>query len=141
MRILALIFALLGAAASGFVGLAGLEGLKKKESEFEAEKAKPGQTVVVDEAKLANLKRSVYALIAGIPLGVIGGVLALTRKGKVAALLLLIAYVLPVVILVKGVGVDFSEPLVKIILIAPLGFVLGALFAFFVKPRVPVPAI
>ena len=135
MRILALIFALLGAAGGGFVGLAGLEGIKKKEAEYEAEKAKPGQTVVVDEAKLANLKRAVYALVAGIPLGVIGGVLALTRKGKIAALVLLAAYVIPVVILTVGVGLDFSENLVKLILIAPAGFVLGAVFAFFVKPR------
>jgi len=93
-----------------------------KEAEFEADKAKPGQTVVVNEGKLANLKRSIYALIPGIPLGVIGGVLALTRKGKIAALLLLIAYVVPVSILVVGVGLDFSENLVKIILAAPAGF-------------------
>jgi hypothetical protein len=137
MRILALIFALLGAAASGFVGLAGLEGIKKKEAEIEADKAKYGQTVVVDDGKMANLKRAIYALIAGIPLGVIGGFLAVARKGKIAALLLLIAYVVPVTILVVGVGLDFTEDLVKVILIAPAGLVLGALFAFFVKPRPP----
>src|SRR5262245_23040112 len=110
MRVLALLFALIGAAGSGLVGFTGLEALKKAEAEAEAEKARPGGPLkVIDEAKLAHLKRAIYGMIAGIPLGVIGGYLALTRKGKIAAVLLVVTYAVPFVILATGVGIDFSD--------------------------------
>ena len=135
MRIVVLLLALVGAAGSGFVGLSALEGIEKGQKEIDAAKAQ-GRPVA-GEARWNNLKIAVYALIAGIPIGVIGGFLALNRKGKLAAVLLLASYAVPIVFLAVSVGLDFSDDVVKIIVLFPAGLAVAGLLAFFVSPGIP----
>ena len=75
MRILALIFAILGALGSGFVGLAGLSAVREKEAELQKSGADGARVqAAIDQVnEYKNLKRAIYGIIAGIPLGVIGG--------------------------------------------------------------------
>jgi hypothetical protein len=54
-----------------------------------------------------------------------------------------LTYAIPFVILATGVGIDFSDPRVRPILLFPAGFLIAALCALFVKsgtPYKPAPA-
>ena len=61
----------------------------------------------------------------------------MSRKGKLAAILLVLTYAIPFVILAAGVGIDFSDRRVKPLLLVPAGFLIAALCALFVKPAIP----
>ncbi len=139
MRILALIFALIGAAGAGFVGLAALKGLQEKEAELTKDNTE-AKAKLNEISEVKNLKMAIYGLIAGIPLGVIGGILALSRKGLFAAVLLILTYAIPFVILATGVGIDFSDKRVQPILLFPAGFLIAAFFSLFVRKKKLAPA-
>jgi hypothetical protein len=142
MRILALLFALIGAAGSGLLGFGALDTIRKKEAELEKTGAEGArvQAKMNELEEYKNLKRAIYGMIAGVPLGVIGGYLALARKGKIAAVLLVLTYAVPLVILATGVGIDFSDTRVRPILLVPAGFLVAAFFALFIKSGVPYKA-
>jgi hypothetical protein len=139
MRVLALIFALIGAAGSGLMGFILLDAVQKKEAELQRAGADGARVqAAMDQIKeYRNLKLAIYGMIAGVPLGVIGGYLAISRKGKFAAALLLLSYAVPFGILAAGVGIDLSDERVKPILLFPAGFLLAALCALFVRPVTP----
>jgi hypothetical protein len=130
-----MIFALLGAAGGGLLGLVTLSELKKTEADIEADKKRPGgPRLIVNEKRLAQVKLALYAMIAGVPLGVIGGALALKRKGVIAAILLLVTYAVPFVILIARGEIDMSDKRARPIFLFPGGFVIAGLLAFFVRP-------
>ncbi|MBM3983345.1 MAG: hypothetical protein FJ304_24350 [Planctomycetes bacterium] len=130
-----MIFALLGAAGGGLMGLVALDAVKKRETEIEADKSRAGgRRLIVNEKRLARTKLALYTMIAGVPLGVIGGALALKRKGVIAGVLLLVTYALPFVILLADGELDMSDERARPIFFFPAGFVIAGLLAFFVRP-------
>lgn len=135
MRVVVLIFALIGAAGGGLMGLVALDAVRKSEAEIEADKKRPGgPRLIVNEKRLAQTKLALYAMIAGVPLGVVGGVLALKRKGVVAGILLLVTYAVPFLILAIGGELDLSDERARPIFFFPGGFVIAGLCAFLVRP-------
>jgi hypothetical protein len=139
MRVLALIFAIIGALGSGFMGFIALDTIRKKEAELvkAGDQGAKVQAAMNQIEEYKNLKLAVYGMIAGVPLGVIGGYLAMVRKGKLAAVLLLLTYAIPFAILATGVGINFSDSRVQPILLFPAGFLIAAFFALFVRSGVP----
>lgn len=124
MRVAALIFGLLGALGSGFIGAKWL-------SDANQEKAKIDLIRALDPAKAKEIDRLIntaYSLLAAAVLGVVGGVLAISRKGMIAAGLFLVAFIVPLLL--------FGDA--KIIIFT-FGLALAALFAFFVRSKAPVP--
>jgi hypothetical protein len=136
LRVLALLFALAGAGGAGLLGGIWFVTMQKAEADAAADKER-GKTVKINEERLAVLKRATYALLAGIPLGVVGGVLAMNRMGKIAAALLLVTYLIPFVILSAGIGLDFQEGATLLILGLPGGLLVAAILAVCIGPGIP----
>ena len=131
MRIVALFFALLGAAGAGYAGFADLEGGEKEPEAAEAKaKARPTR----GEAQWNFLK---YTLLAQVPLGVVGGVLARRGSGKLAGAILLAAYAIPVARLVVKVGMDFSDERVQRVVLFPAGLAVAGVCALFIQQETP----
>ncbi len=135
MRVVVLICALIGAAGGGLMGLVALDAVRKSEAEIEADKKRPGgPRLIVNEKRLAQTKLALYAMIAGVPLGVVGGFLALKRKGVIAGILLLLTYAVPFIILAVGGEFDLSDERARPIFFFPGGFVIAGLCAFLIRP-------
>src|SRR5205807_1043030 len=109
MRLLVFILALLAAAASGFGGLA-LNTAVNHDPKIKAEFArldklddniglltsKPGEQGHTCFGVMSDFNNLIDALLAVLPLGIVGGLLALNRKKWLASLLLLVAAVTPI---------------------------------------------
>jgi hypothetical protein len=146
MRILVFILALLGTGLSAAVGYIWMDQMQKSSGELgnihariekDREAAKRGglsqeNLASKEEAyqTLVRLNRVWPFLLAGAALGLFGGVLALARRGKLAAALMLAAAVAPVILL----------PIPQT-LVAVAGLALGGLLALLVKSRQSEPAV
>lgn len=129
MRVLVLLFAIIGALGAGFMGVLMLDTIKKKEAEA-------GGAALKEVEVWKNLKLATYGMLAGIPLGPIGGYLALNRRGKLAALVLVAAYAIPFVIM-AATGIDLSDNRARPMLFVPGGLLIAAFLSLFVGPGVP----
>lgn len=130
MRIAALIFGLLGAAGSGFLGAKWTSDIRERKPELDAARklieisGDAGAKAKVEE--LDRLERAGYALMGGAALGALGCVLVLNRKGMIAGLLFLVGFAVPIAIAQDGKPAVFS-----------FGLALAGLMSFFVKPAIP----
>ena len=119
MRIAAFILAILGGLAAAALGMTWLSDLAEYSEQLElAEQA--GFSVT-------SLRISSYLLLTGLLTGIAGGVLALQRKGKVAAAVLIASAAAPAALEPKALVFTF------LLLVAGL-LALGA------KPKQPLPA-
>ena len=119
MRIAAFILAILGGLAAAALGITWLDDLDKyKESLELAEQA---------GISFTSLRISAYLLLTGLLTGIAGGVLALQRKGKIAAAVLIGSATAPAILEPKALVFTF------LLLVAGL-LALGA------KPKQPLPA-
>jgi len=139
MRWVVLVLALAGAGGSGFVGFIWFG---------DAERLKPSVTVIRQQAKsnpqaqaaiqeFDSLHKASYFLMAGAPLGIIGGLLALSRRGILAALVLLLAFAGPAV-LARDWLMEKSDRMVGLGIFTG-ALVLAALLAFFIRPKKVIP--
>lgn len=119
MRIAAFILAILGGLAAAALGMTWLSDLAEYGEQLElAEQA---------GISVTSLRISAYLLLTGLLTGIAGGVLALQRKGKIAAAVLIASATAPALLEPKALVFTF------LLLIA--GFLaLGA------KPKQPIPA-
>ena len=128
MRILAILFGLLGTVGSGFIGMKWMGDAKESKEKIAVVK-KLNEIIQDDEtaAKLKDLDRAVntsYALLGGAVLGLLGVVGVMMDKTKAAALLFLIGFGASVAI--------FKDP--KIVIFT-FGLALAAVFAFVARPK------
>ena len=128
MRILALLFGLVGVAGSGFLGMKWMGDANKSKETIAL--AKKLNEVIQDEEqarKLQDLDRAVntsYALIGGAVLGLVGIVIMLSGNGKLAGLVFLVAFGVSVAI--------YKDP--KIVIFT-FGLGLAAVCAILAKPK------
>jgi hypothetical protein len=106
MRIVALIFGLLGTVGSGFLGAKWLSDANnlKKEIELVRKIGEVTKDAKVN-AEIERLDRTVntaYALIGAAALGAVACVLVLGRKGVLAGLVFLVAFGVPLVLFQDG---------------------------------------
>ncbi|HEV3258624.1 MAG TPA: hypothetical protein VG013_17240 [Gemmataceae bacterium] len=142
MRIAVLILAILGAAGSGFLGVRWMTDSLTNKDQIEAdraqaEKLRPLLNLMGEadpkmkaqladyDAKYHNAIQAMKAypfLLAGVGLGVWGGLLGLARRGKSGAALLLVAALGPAVLLPKTLIFTFC-------------LILAGLLCLLVRPR------
>jgi hypothetical protein len=136
MRILVLFFALMGAMGSGCAGLGALEDIKKVEHEIEYRKTHQDEPAFrLGQDDIRHLEWAAYGLVAGFPLGVVGGVLALARKGKIASVLLLGAYATPLIILAVTLWIEPDDD--RFMAFWTRGLVVSGVLLLFVRPSAP----
>jgi hypothetical protein len=117
MRIVALLLGITGALLSGLLGVKWLSDAADARAAIEAARA-----LGADTTELDSVVRAAYGLLGSVVLGVVGGVLALLRKGKAAAGLLALGVLVPAAFSLKTLLTTFF-----------LG--MGALFALGAKPK------
>lgn len=124
MRALALIFGLIGAVGSGYLGMKWM-GTDKGLGERLAVLKSLNQIIQDDDGgKSPKAANTAYALLGGAALGLLGVGAMLADKGKLAALLFLVGFGASVAI--------FKDP--KITLFT-FGLALAAVFAFITPPK------
>lgn len=112
MRIAVLILAILGTLAGAALGIKWLGDANEYKSTLEAV-----QKMGVDTGEVQTLIRAAYALLGGAVLGIAGAVVAMMRKGKLAAVLLAIAVVVPAVLSPKTLIATFLVAIAAILAI------------------------
>jgi hypothetical protein len=151
MRFIVLVLALLAAGAAAFFGLPWLVAFSTTSEEIAKEVSKQPSFKLAErvdlERALPRARASGIFLMVAAPLALLAGVLALMRRGKSAAALLLLAIVgplVPAVLLIAGsdTGAGVLVGTAAILLAAlPCGLLfLGGLLAFFVGPPREAPA-
>jgi|SRR6516164_8465174 hypothetical protein len=139
MRWVVLVLALAGAGGSGFIGFrwfSDAEAFRTTIHLVRAEaKTNPKALAKIQEVQSAY--KASFFLMAGLPLGIIGALLAISRRGILAALVLIVAFAGPP-ILIK------DQLLEKTDLMIGLGIWTGALLlagllAFFIRPKRVIP--
>ena len=124
MRWVVLILAVAGGAGSGYAGFVG------RDLPWELRRH-------VWYSETVPLNKATYFLMAGLPLGLIGGLLALSRRGILAALVLLAAWAGPVVFIWEMLLRENEMLLRWGILTSAL--LLAALLAFLIRPKKVIP--
>jgi hypothetical protein len=117
MRILGLILGILGGLAAGFLGMKWMGDADSLKGQIEVVR-KMG--VNMDE--LDKMATASYMLIGAMVAGIVGGILAMIGKGKIAALLMLAGAILPAIWAPKS-------------LVFTCILLLGGIVSFFAKPR------
>jgi len=102
MRIVGLILGILGGLAAGALGIKWLSDAHQMRELIGA-----AREFGVDTGELDKLIIAAYILLAAMVLGIIGGVLAFKGKGKIAAGLMLVGALLPVVFAPKALVFTF----------------------------------
>jgi len=102
MRIVGLILGILGGLAAGALGMKWLSDAHQMRELIGAARG-----LGVDTGELDKLIIAAYILLAAMVLGIIGGVLAFKGKGKIAAGLMLVGALLPVVFAPKALVFTF----------------------------------
>ena len=102
MRIVGLILGILGGLAAGALGMKWLSDAHQMRELIGAARG-----LGVDTGELDKLIIAAYILLAAMVLGIIGGVLAFKGKGKIAAALMLVGALLPVVFAPKALVFTF----------------------------------
>ena len=138
MRHAVLVLGILGALIGGFFGFRWLKEVHDPETKLVLELAKAVSNEKAKEAVslVEYRKTACYFMLAALPLGFAGGTFGFLRKGLIAGILLLIAFLGPLVIAFTGPG---SAIVGTVIFLLPL--LVGGILAFFVKPDdMPLPA-
>ena len=102
MRIAVLILAIIGALASAALGMKWISDTNKFKETLDL-----AQKMGVDMSEMDRLLKAAYALLAGSALAIVGGVLAMMRKGKIAAPVLGLAVLVPAVLTPKTLLATF----------------------------------
>jgi hypothetical protein len=148
MRFIVLLLGLLGAASSGWFGwelyqqLKGVDVVADEAKKLAAEdiRKETDPTTKKGMIDLSNMAQSVigrikiadYFMLAGAAFGLLGGIAAVSRRGLLAALVLLLAPVASVALIAS---IDTSIAWVPALFTAPLA--LGGLLAFFIGSPEP----
>ncbi len=117
MRILGLILGILGGLAAGFLGMKWMGDADSLKGQIEL-----ARKMGVNMADLDKMITASYMLIGAMVAGIVGGVLAMKGKGKIAAALMLAGAILPAIWVPKS-------------LIFTCLLLLGGIVSFFAKPR------
>lgn len=120
MRILGLILGILGGVGAGLLGMKWMGDADSLKASIEA-----ARKLGANMAELDKLATASYMLIGAMVAGIIGGILAMMGKGKIAALLMLAGAILPAIWAPRS-------------LVGTFLLVIGGIVCFFVKPRQPV---
>lgn len=130
MRVVAVLFGVLGVAGSGFIGARWMQDVGGKEEilkvAYELTKDGPNNQLKIDAEEAYKRSRTYKLLLAGAALGAAAVGLALARYRLVSGLLFLAAFALPMAIYQKAPLALFTGALVP-----------AALFAFLVRPAAP----
>ena len=121
MRIAGLILGILGGLAAGLLGMKWLSDANQQKELLD-----PARQVGVNMGDLDKIVTAAYILIGSMVAGIVGGVLAFMGKGKIAAILMLIAGILPAVFEPKALVFTFI-------------LLIGAAVSFMAKPKVVAP--
>ena len=119
MRILGLILGILGGLAAGFLGMKWMGDAESLKGQIEL-----ARKMGVNMAELDKMATASYMLIGAMAAGIVGGILAMMGKGKIAALLMLAGAILPAIWAPKS-------------LVFTCILLLGGIVSFFAKPRQP----
>jgi hypothetical protein len=135
MRFVVLILALAGGAATGFLGYKWRSDYEGQAAILDAarQKAQGNPAAEAEFAKVDRLSKAAYFLLAGAPLGLIGGILAMLGRGKLAAVVLLLALVGPAVLAGPVVMEDNTLLGGFILFLSPL--LLAGLLALTIRAR------
>lgn len=117
MRILGLILGILGGLAAGFLGMKWMGDAESLKGQIEL-----ARKMGVNMAELDKMATASYMLIGAMVAGIVGGILAMMGKGKIAALLMLAGAILPAIWAPKS-------------LVFTCLLLVGAIVSFFAKPR------
>jgi hypothetical protein len=117
MRILGLILGILGGAAAGFLGMKWVGDANHLKASIDF-----ARTTGVDMHGLDKLVTAGYILMGSAVAGVVGGILAMMGKGKIAALLMLAGAIVPAIWAPKS-------------LVFTCLLIIGGIVSFFAKPR------
>lgn len=102
MRIVGLVLGILGGLLAGFLGMKWLSDAHQMREMIQLAK-----DLGVDMRELDKLVVAAYVLIATMLMGIAGGVLAFKGKGRIAAMLMLVGALLPVVFAPKALAFTF----------------------------------
>lgn len=117
MRILGLILGILGGLAAGFLGMKWMGDAESLKGQIEL-----ARKMGVNMGELDKMATASYMLIGAMVAGIVGGIMAMMGKGKIAALLMLAGAILPVIWAPKS-------------LVFTCLLLVGAIVSFFAKPR------
>lgn len=114
MRILAIIFGLIGVLGAGFTGAVRLNKIQEQ---------KPLEEVIrALDPDYENKIRSTYAMLVSTVLGLVGVLFAAQRKGIVAGAIFLIAFIFPLVFIQE-----------KMTAIMPGGLLIAGILSLLIK--------
>lgn len=117
MRILGLILGILGGLAAGYLGMKWMGDANSLKASIDA-----ARKMGVNMAELDKMATASYMLIGAMVAGIVGGILAMMGRGKIAALLMFAGAILPAIWVPKS-------------LIFTCLLLLGGIVSFFAKPR------
>ena len=123
LRVFVLFLGVVGGTAAGWMGVKWLASASEHSSTIESKRNDSDETVKQQVERIDNMSKAAYLLLAALPLGIAGGVLAGLGKGKLAALLLILAAPGPVVF-------SFTS------IIATFGLLFGGLLALLIQAPV-----
>ena len=119
MRILGLILGILGGLLAGCLGWKWLDDANHVKAMMDVARSAGANMAELDKTVMAG-----RMLIGSMAAGIVGGILAMMGKGKIAALLMLAGAIVPAIWAPKS-------------LIFTCLLVIGGIVSFFAKPRQP----
>jgi hypothetical protein len=117
MRILGLILGILGGLLAGRFGWKWLDDANHAKAIMDA-----ARNLNVSTAQLDKAVTAAYMLIGSMGAGILGGILAMMGKGKIAALLMLAGVIVPAIWAPQSLVFTFL-------------LLIGGIVCFFVKPK------
>jgi hypothetical protein len=117
MRILGLILGILGGLLAGCLGWKWLDDANHMKTMIDVARSAGASMAELDKTVMAG-----RMLIGSMVAGIVGGILAMMGKGKIAALLMLAGAIVPAIWAPKSLVFTFL-------------LVIGGIVCFFVKPR------
>ena len=116
MRKAGLILGILGGLAAGFLGMKWLSDANSMK-----EMIGTVRSLGADTSEIDKIITAAYLLVGSAVLGIVGGVMALKGKGKIAGLLMLVGVIAPAIFAPKS-------------LVFTCILLVGGLVSFFAKP-------
>jgi hypothetical protein len=122
MRILGLILGILGGLLAGCLGWKWLDDANHVKAMMDVARSAGANMAELDKTVMAG-----RMLIGSMAAGIVGGILAMMGKGKIAALLMLAGAIVPAIWAPKSLIFTFL-------------LIIGGIVSFFAKPRQPAGA-